>query len=178
MMETTYKISITKNRNIFKKKNKERMKNKHKDQWLHQLMQQHRKGLDVDLKKNHKDFSLKVMSQLPKRQSVIGHLIGSQSFWDYLLCISLLMLMAIAWANTSTSSFLTEGTWFNSLFFRFKQIFNILLQLNCRNSINLDNGLLFLSAIPWTKLTVLVSVILSVILFEWKNPSYLKRGHY
>lgn len=150
-------------------------KNKNKDQWLQQMMQNHRKELDVNIEKNHDDFTRKVMSRLPKREPVMESFLSTKSFWNNLLCICLIALIGIAWINGSITSLLADGTWLSGLIFRLKQILNIFLQFNPRSALNINKGMLLLTSIPWIKYIVLVSAILSIVLFEWQSPSYIRK---
>ncbi|MFA6832821.1 MAG: hypothetical protein WCR36_11250, partial [Bacteroidaceae bacterium] len=103
-------------------------KNNKEDLWLHQMMKDHRKELDVNIAKNNDDFTRKVMNQLPKKEPIIASLLGTKYFWNSLLYICLVTLIGIAWINGSISSSFADGTWFTSLLFRIRQILNILLQ--------------------------------------------------
>lgn len=150
--------------------------NKNKDQWLHQMMQDHRKGLDVNLEKSHDAFTCKVMNQLPEREPIMEGFWGTKSFWNNLLCICLISLIGIAWVNGTITSVLADGTWFSGLTFRLKQILNIVLQLNPRSNLNINKGMLLLTSLPWMKYIVLVSVMLSIAIFEWHCPSCLKKN--
>ena len=139
------------------------------------MMKDHRKELDVNIAKNNDDFTRKVMNQLPKKEPIIASLLGTKYFWNSLLYICLVTLIGIAWINGSISSSFADGTWFTSLLFRIRQILNILLQINPTSTLNMNKGILLLTSLPWIKYIVLVSVMLSVALFEWKCPSCLKK---
>jgi len=153
-------------------------KNKNKDQWLHQLMQTHRHNLDINIQKSHDDFTCKVMSQLPIKKPITEKLLSKKIFWNSLLCICVIGLIAVAWINGNLNSLFANSGWFNDLIFKFKQILNILLQLNPRSSMNINRGLLLLTSLPWIKYMILVSVMLTVVLFEWKSPSYMRKNRH
>lgn len=150
------------------------MKNK-EDQWLHQMMQEHRKGLDMDIKQRDDDFTSKVMSQLPRKESRIVEFLETKLFWNGLLCLCLAILIGVTWMNGNLSALFTHDAWLSSVSFRMKQILNILLQFNPRNTLSIDKGILLLTSIPWLKSIVLISVLLAVALFEWKNPWCMRK---
>lgn len=150
-------------------------RNNNEDLWLHQMMKVHRKELDVNIAKRKDDFTQKVMNQLSDKEATRDPLLGTNYFWNSLLYICLVTLIGIAWINGSISSSFADGTWFTSLLFRIKQILNMLLQINPTSTLNLNKGILLLTSLPWIKYIVLVSVMLSVALFEWRCPTCLKK---
>jgi len=151
------------------------MKNK-EDQWLHQMMQAHRKELDMGIKQRDDDFTSKVMSQLPRKESRIVEFLETKLFWNGLLCLCLAILIGVTWMNGNLSALFTHDAWLSSVSFRMKQILNILLQFNPRNTLSIDKGILLLTSIPWLKSIVLISVLLAVALFEWKNPWCMRKN--